>query len=436
MLPNVQSLGAWYDEYFGYIAANADVVRAAAYVNADWDAIQQFACPPGTSAGQPNCTDGYWGNSRIQDNPTIRAGAEREWQNAIYVNGTLAGRGTDWGSGVPPTAPPPAGPLPNGRLLLIGQSTRAAWDDYTRAAQPPAGGSVYYELRSGAFVGPAHRQYAEFLAGQGKVVQIGISWKDNPPGFTGGDENAKAARSRAVTAEPAAGQYTGQLTRLTDFIRSHPAAHYLLWLDYEVSSSYHCATPDCASSKGAFARLRATIAGATPGVDVKFVHHPVRGGPAVPQSLHRPGPVRQPGRDLAQLGLRRERAADDEAQQGPRQADDRVGGGADELHRRRERHQRPGAGGVAGLGPPVLRSHGLLRPAAQHTEGTYDLSGVIRAATYIDLDFRYGWDGIDDGSFDFPVNSTWFVDGRLSRYDGARQDFCGGLSARGFSSGC
>lgn len=69
------------------------------------------------------------------------------------------------------------------------------------------------------------------------------------------------------------------------------------------------------------------------------------------------------------------------------------------------------------------------------TEGTYDLSGVIRAATYIDLDFRYGWDGIADGAFDFPVNSTWFVDGRLSRYDGARQDFCAGLAARGFSSG-
>ncbi|MEU5459975.1 hypothetical protein ACH4NW_30660 [Streptomyces globisporus] len=30
----------------------------------------------------------------------------------------------------------------------------------------------------------------------------------------------------------------------------------------------------------------------------------------------------------------------------------------------------------------------------------HDLRGVIRSVVYIDLHFRYGWDGIDDGSFD------------------------------------
>lgn len=68
--------------------------------------------------------------------------------------------------------------------------------------------------------------------------------------------------------------------------------------------------------------------------------------------------------------------------------------------------------------------------------GTYDLSHVIKAAVYIDLDFRYGWDGVDDGSFDFPVNSTWFVDGRLSQYPAARAAFCQGLLARGFTTPC
>ena len=90
-LPNVSALTAWYDEYFGYIAANTDVLRAAAYINADWEAIAQFACPPGATAGQPNCTDGYWGNSRIQDDATILATAKRAWQNPLYVNGTGTG---------------------------------------------------------------------------------------------------------------------------------------------------------------------------------------------------------------------------------------------------------------------------------------------------------------------------------------------------------
>lgn len=72
-LPGVASLSAWYTGYFDYIAAHSDQIRAAAYINADWEAISQFACPPGATAGSAGCTDGYWGNSRIQDNPTILA---------------------------------------------------------------------------------------------------------------------------------------------------------------------------------------------------------------------------------------------------------------------------------------------------------------------------------------------------------------------------
>ncbi|MGW8598057.1 hypothetical protein ACWGLB_03875 [Streptomyces sp. NPDC055893] len=68
--------------------------------------------------------------------------------------------------------------------------------------------------------------------------------------------------------------------------------------------------------------------------------------------------------------------------------------------------------------------------------GRHDLRGVIRSVVYIDLDFRYGWDGIDDGSFDFPPDSTWFVDGRLSRYGAAKASFCQGLSANGFTARC
>ncbi|WP_238008663.1 RICIN domain-containing protein [Dactylosporangium sp. AC04546] len=42
----------------------------------------------------------------------------------------------------------------NGRLLFVGQSTKAAWDDYTSFAEPPSGGSVYYEVKSGTWVNP------------------------------------------------------------------------------------------------------------------------------------------------------------------------------------------------------------------------------------------------------------------------------------------
>ncbi|WP_027346121.1 hypothetical protein [Hamadaea tsunoensis] len=68
--------------------------------------------------------------------------------------------------------------------------------------------------------------------------------------------------------------------------------------------------------------------------------------------------------------------------------------------------------------------------------GTYDLSNVIKAVVYIDLDFRYGWDGVDDGSFDFQPDTTWFVDGRITRYTNAKTTFCKGLAARGFAARC
>ncbi|MBU2666064.1 hypothetical protein KOI35_21350 [Actinoplanes bogorensis] len=147
-------------------------------------------------------------------------------------------------------------PPGNQRLMFIGQSTKAAWDDYTSFARTPAGGSVYYEVKSGTWVNPGHRDYATFLAQQGKAVQIGISWKDNPPGFNGGDENAKAARSRAVTAKIAAGQHQSQFTTLVNFMNQYPQAKFFLRLDYEVSSFYHCTDSSCASYKNAFATLR------------------------------------------------------------------------------------------------------------------------------------------------------------------------------------
>lgn len=54
----------WYAPYFGFIADNLDVVRAATYINADWDAQAMWGAP---------YANGYFGDSRVQANPTLLA---------------------------------------------------------------------------------------------------------------------------------------------------------------------------------------------------------------------------------------------------------------------------------------------------------------------------------------------------------------------------
>ncbi|MFB9467085.1 hypothetical protein [Streptomyces cinereospinus] len=101
------------------------------------------------------------------------------------------------------------------------------------------------------------------------------------------------------------------------------------------------------------------------------------------------------------------------------------------------------AGNTSGLEPVrgalwTERLFGLLdcRGPVPNLPGTHDLSGAITTATYVNLDVRYGWDGIADGSFDFPPDSAWFADGRLSRYTEARAAFRRGLAEHGSGSGC
>lgn len=60
----------WYEPFFGFIHANADVIRAVAYINADWN--EQPMWNPGSG-------DLYWGDSRIEANPTIK----EQWLNEI-----------------------------------------------------------------------------------------------------------------------------------------------------------------------------------------------------------------------------------------------------------------------------------------------------------------------------------------------------------------
>jgi hypothetical protein len=55
----------WYAPYFAYIHHNADVIRAVAYINVDWNS--QLMWQDGGSEGL------YWGDSRVEANEVIRA---------------------------------------------------------------------------------------------------------------------------------------------------------------------------------------------------------------------------------------------------------------------------------------------------------------------------------------------------------------------------
>ncbi len=93
----------WYAHYFNYIENNSDVIRAFSYINSDWEAISQFNCAPGSSAGNGDCTDGYWGDSRIQANQTIF-----DRFKAAVASSTIEG-----GSGAAPSPAPTPDPAPD-----------------------------------------------------------------------------------------------------------------------------------------------------------------------------------------------------------------------------------------------------------------------------------------------------------------------------------
>ncbi len=69
----------WYQPYFDFIYANNDVIRAVAYINTHWDSQGMWQCKSGIAAGRPGCSQGNWGDSRIQANDYIKA----RWLNQV-----------------------------------------------------------------------------------------------------------------------------------------------------------------------------------------------------------------------------------------------------------------------------------------------------------------------------------------------------------------
>jgi hypothetical protein len=67
--------GGWFRPYFALIHANQDVIRAVAYVDADWEA------QPMWQSGD----NGYWGDSRVQQNAAIQQMWTTELQGTSWV---------------------------------------------------------------------------------------------------------------------------------------------------------------------------------------------------------------------------------------------------------------------------------------------------------------------------------------------------------------
>ncbi|NQZ89878.1 MAG: hypothetical protein HRT54_20100 [Colwellia sp.] len=63
----------WYQPYFDFIYANNDVIKAVAYINTHWDSQGKWQCTEGIAAGSSGCSQGNWGDSRIQANDEIKA---------------------------------------------------------------------------------------------------------------------------------------------------------------------------------------------------------------------------------------------------------------------------------------------------------------------------------------------------------------------------
>lgn len=71
---------AWFAPFFDYIYSNQDVIKAVSYINADWDNQGSWG---------PPYPEGYWGDTRVQGNGTIRNRWINELNgNAIWLNGS------------------------------------------------------------------------------------------------------------------------------------------------------------------------------------------------------------------------------------------------------------------------------------------------------------------------------------------------------------
>ena len=68
----------WFGPFFAFIHENADVIRAVAYINADWHSQAMWG---------PDGGNGYWGDTRVQVNATIRERWLAEIGTTFWLHG-------------------------------------------------------------------------------------------------------------------------------------------------------------------------------------------------------------------------------------------------------------------------------------------------------------------------------------------------------------
>jgi len=70
----------WYVPFLAYVHDNADVIRAVAYINVDWNSQPMW---------QAGGVEGiYWGDSRIQTNEVIKARWLEEISTDFWLHGS------------------------------------------------------------------------------------------------------------------------------------------------------------------------------------------------------------------------------------------------------------------------------------------------------------------------------------------------------------
>ncbi|OJJ20261.1 hypothetical protein BKI52_17495 [marine bacterium AO1-C] len=75
----IQIWDEWFKPYFDYIHQHDDIIRAVAYINADWDAQPKWQSP---------YPEGYWGDTRVETNAVIRDRWLTEVNTSFWLQGS------------------------------------------------------------------------------------------------------------------------------------------------------------------------------------------------------------------------------------------------------------------------------------------------------------------------------------------------------------
>jgi beta-mannanase len=236
----------WFKPYFDYIHTNKDVIRAVAYINCNWDVQAKWA---------PPYNEGYWGDTRVQTHPGIKAKWLDEMSKDSWLHGSedlfgLLGdfdhNNNDDGDGDDENDPdiPPitnvAVPEDGKTYLIIGQTFKQEYIDYINAmGKAPAGSSHYGEIYNGkinqgddyndnAFLDWMYRNYPD------AVVEIALAIKDNPAAG-GYDPRQNPLWLHQACKDIADGVWDNAVNNVITTLKKYPKMQFLVRIGYEVS---------------------------------------------------------------------------------------------------------------------------------------------------------------------------------------------------------